>query len=200
MDLKKDLDQYLLLQSNQKKSFKITLPNIQKPSILNNLLRKEEPEEEGWFQETKKSCCPSLTRMQRIIGFGVCLGMGILCFTLSAMFIPVLLFKARRFSLLFTLGSSFFLMSFSFLWGPMNFFKMLFSKDRLLLSLTYILTLVATLYAALSYQSTPFTVLFAVGQVITLLWMVVINIPGGSTGISMFGRMFSYGVSNTLPI
>lgn len=42
--------------------------------------------------------------------FIVCVGMGVLCFSLSLMYIPVLLFKARKFALLFTMGSSFFVM------------------------------------------------------------------------------------------
>lgn len=59
VDLKKDLDEYLLLQSDQKKNFKIQMPTIPKPS-LPKWFKKEEPTEEGWFQETKKDCCPSL--------------------------------------------------------------------------------------------------------------------------------------------
>lgn len=60
VDLKKDLDEYLLLQSDQKKSFKIQIPTIQKPSI-GGWFKKNQSEENGtWFQETKKECCPSL--------------------------------------------------------------------------------------------------------------------------------------------
>lgn len=50
------------------------------------------------------------TRLQRLTGFCVCFFMGILCFCLSAVYIPVLLLKARKFALLYTLGSVFFLM------------------------------------------------------------------------------------------
>lgn len=59
-DLKKDLDEYLLLQSDQKKSFKIQMPTLQKPNVSNWFKRPENTEEETWFQETKKQCCPSL--------------------------------------------------------------------------------------------------------------------------------------------
>lgn len=55
MDLKKDLDEYLLLQSDQKKSFKLTIPNIQKPQWFNRAPHQEE--DETWFQQTKKGCC-----------------------------------------------------------------------------------------------------------------------------------------------
>lgn len=50
------------------------------------------------------------TRMQRLISFAVCFLLGLLCFCLSAIYIPVLLLKARKFALLYSLGSLFFLM------------------------------------------------------------------------------------------
>lgn len=90
--------------------------------------------------------------------------------------------------------------SFSFLWGPVAYLKHMFSRDRLFLTLTYGSTLIATLYFALHLQSTPFTVLFAVGQIITLLWTVVSNVPGGTTGLSFFSKVFSRSVSTTLPV
>ncbi|VEN43075.1 unnamed protein product [Callosobruchus maculatus] len=200
VDLKKDLDEYLLLQSDQKKSFKIQMPQLQKPNI-SGWFKKEQPEEEEtWFRESRRACCPTLSRFQRIAMFAVCIGMGILCFSISLMYIPVLLFKARKFALLFTLGSTFFIMSFLFLWGPLAFLKHMFAKERLLVTITYGGTLFATLYCALHLQSTPFTVLFAIGQIITLLWTVIASIPGGTAGISFFSKMFSRSVSSTMPV
>ncbi|XP_060522891.1 uncharacterized protein LOC132699916 [Cylas formicarius] len=202
VDLKKDLDEYLLLQSDQKKSFKLQMPVIQKPNLTNWFKREQAQEETTWFQETKKDCCPSLSRIQRIVFFVICIGMGILCFSISLMYIPVLLFKARKFALLFTLGSLFFILSFFFLWGPLAYLKHMFTRERIFLTLTYGGTLFATLYCALHLQSTPFTVLFAVGQIISLLWTVIANIPGGSSGISFFTKIFSRSVSggSALPI
>jgi hypothetical protein len=200
VDLKKDLDEYLLLQSDQKKSFKLQIPTIQKPNLTNWFKREEPTEDNSWFQETKKGCCPSLTRFQRIALFGLCIVMGTLCFSLSLMYVPVLLFKARKFALLFTLGSLFFVLSFFFLWGPLAYLKHMFSRERLLLTVLYGGTLIATLYCALHLQSTPFTLLCAVGQIVSLLWTVIANIPGGTSGLSFFSKMFSRSVSNTLPI
>jgi hypothetical protein len=200
VDLKKDLDEYLLLQSDQKKSFKLQIPTIQKPNLTNWFKREEPTEDNSWFQETKKGCCPSLTRFQRIALFGLCIVMGTLCFSLSLMYVPVLLFKARKFALLFTLGSLFFVLSFFFLWGPLAYLKHMFSRERLLLTVLYGGTLIATLYCALHLQSTPFTLLCAVGQIVSLLWTVIANIPGGTSGLSFFSKMFSRSVGNTLPI
>lgn len=76
----------------------------------------------------------------------------------------------------------------------------MFSRERLFLTLTYGSTLTATLYCALHLQSTPLTVLCAIGQIVSLLWTVVANIPGGTTGLSFFSKMFTKSVSSTLPI
>lgn len=90
--------------------------------------------------------------------------------------------------------------SFFFLWGPLAYLKHMFSRERLVLTIGYGGTLFATLYCALHLQSTPFTVLFAVGQIVTLLWTVVSNIPGGTTGLSFFSKMFTRGGGSALPI
>jgi len=90
--------------------------------------------------------------------------------------------------------------SFFFLWGPLAYLKHMFSRERLALTVVYGGTLFATLYSALHMQSTPFTVLFAVGQIVTLLWTVVSSIPGGTTGLSFFSKMFTRGGGSALPI
>lgn len=82
----------------------------------------------------------------------------------------------------------------------MTHLKHMFSKERLCLTLSYGSTLLATLYFALVAQSTPMTVLFAVGQIITLLWTTLDAIPGGMTGVKFFSKMFSSSVSSTLPV
>lgn len=62
-NLKDELDQYLLLQSDQKKTnFKIDMkmPSLKVPEIK-NLFGKSQPQEaNGWLQETRDSCCPKL--------------------------------------------------------------------------------------------------------------------------------------------
>lgn len=61
-NLKDDLDQYLLLQSEQKKNYKIDIkmPTLKVPE-MKNLFGKSQPQEaNGWLQDTKDSCCPKL--------------------------------------------------------------------------------------------------------------------------------------------
>nr|CAD7589777.1 unnamed protein product [Timema genevievae] len=87
---------------------------------------------------------------------------------------------------------------FSFLWGPINHLKHLFSRERLPFTAAYFGSLVATLYFALSVQSTPLTVLFAVAQVMALLWFLISYIPGGQTGLAFFTRLCSSAVTSTV--
>lgn len=61
-DLKKDLDEYLLLKNDTKKSFKLQMPSIPKPKFT-SWFQRDQPEElptNNWFQETQHECCPSM--------------------------------------------------------------------------------------------------------------------------------------------
>jgi hypothetical protein len=130
--------------------------------------------------------------------------MGTFCFSLASLYIPFLLLKARKFAMLYTLGSLFIIASFSLLWGPVHHVKHLMSVERLPFTVAYFGTMSATLYFALSVQSSFLTILFAVGQVLALIWYIVSYIPGGQTGLKFFTKIFylaaSKTVSKTLPV
>ncbi|XP_071856618.1 uncharacterized protein [Bombus fervidus] len=201
-DLNKELNEYLLSSKNEKQ-FKITVPSvtIPKANIGKWFGRSEDDKQEGgWIQGTQKECCPSMTRVQRLVAYVICFSMGILCFCLSAIYIPVLLLKARKFALLYTLGSVFFLSSFCFLFGPLSYLKSLFSAEKRCFSMSYFVTLVGTLYCALHLQSTPLTVVCAVLQLIAMLSFLISHIPGGTKGLMFFTRMFKSSVNSTLPV
>ncbi|NXU92687.1 SFT2C protein, partial [Xiphorhynchus elegans] len=50
-------------------------------------------------------CVPALSRWQRLAGGALCAGLAALCFVLAALCLPLLLLRARRFALLWALGS-----------------------------------------------------------------------------------------------
>lgn len=116
------------------------------------------------------------------------------------MYIPILIFAARKFSILFTFGSLFIIISFAILLGPVNHLKHQFSKERLPFTVAYFGTLMATLYMALVVQSTILTTIFAFMQGIALLWYVLTYIPGGQTGLMFFSKMAASTVTNSLPV
>ncbi|XP_018897211.2 uncharacterized protein [Bemisia tabaci] len=203
-NIKDELNDYLLQNgSGQKSSFNTSFSMPQ----IGPWFKKSEviEDSEGWFATYRRNdCCPTLSRLQRLIGFFVCLCIGGICFFVALMLIPVLLLKARKFALLFSLGSLFFLFSFSFLWGPLAHLQGLCARDRLPFSAAYVSTLLATLYGALWLQSAAFTVLMAVLQLIALVWFLFTAIPGGQSGLSFMTRFFSSAVtrsvSRTLPV
>uniref|UniRef100_A0A1B6KXL4 Vesicle transport protein n=1 Tax=Graphocephala atropunctata TaxID=36148 RepID=A0A1B6KXL4_9HEMI len=197
--LKVELDEYLARKEDSKPLLKNSLPSVSLPKV-GNWFRREQVEEDGWFAGTQNNCCPKMSKFQRIVGFCLCVCMGIFCFGLSALYIPVLLLKARKFALLYTMGSLFFMCSFSFLWGPLNHLRHLFSKERFWFTLSYCGTLTATLYCSLVLISTPLTLVCAVAQVIALLWFLVSYIPGGHSGMLFFTKLFTSSVSKTLPV
>lgn len=60
-NLKQDLDEYLLLQSDQKKNFNVKLPQIKVPGLAQIFSRTSEPPEaNSWLKDTQDSCCPKL--------------------------------------------------------------------------------------------------------------------------------------------
>ncbi|KAF2344322.1 Vesicle transport protein Got1/SFT2-like [Trinorchestia longiramus] len=182
-DLNRELKEYLSRNNESKENLLPTnikdlkLPKLSSWFVPNGSAKSANDEETGasptatqasssWFSSTKsESLFPSLGRKQRIMGFILCVVMGIICFSLSALYAPLLLLKARKFALLFTLGSLFSLLSFSFLWGPVNHLKHLFSSERLMFTSVYLMSLMGTLYSALSLQSTALTSVAAVIQV-----------------------------------
>lgn len=151
-------------------------------------------------EEETKGCIPTLSRTQRIIGFIAFFFMGVVCFSLSVMYIPILLFAARKFSLLFTLGSVFVIASFAILLGPVKHLKHQFSYERLPYTSTYFASLISTLYFALHVQSTILTCFSAIIQVIALIWYVLTYVPGGQTGLMFFSKMAANSVTRTLPV
>ncbi|XP_077998613.1 uncharacterized protein LOC144451599 [Glandiceps talaboti] len=166
---------------------------------------KIEDDGNGWFNQAQQDpMCPSLSKKQRIMGFMGCLVAGIFCFVVAGFFAPFIILKARKFALLYTLGSLFTISSFSLLWGPWNNVKHLCSASRLPFTTTYFGSMFATLYFAMVMKSTIFTVFSAVIQIIALAWYIISYIPGGQTGLKFFTKIFSSvvtkTVSKTLPV
>lgn len=171
--------------------------SISMPKVFSGA-EKQESSNSNWFSEASSDpICPALSRKQRLIGFAVCVFTGIMCFSLAAMYAPLLVLKARKFSLLYSLGSLFMINSFSFLWGPWIHMKHLFTKDRLPFTIAYFGSLFATLYFAMWLRSTVLTVVAAVVQIIALTWYIVSYIPGGQAGLRFISSLFTSLVSRT---
>jgi Got1/Sft2-like family len=102
-NLKDDLDSYLIGEKKTS-SFKLNMKMPKLPSMLGGSST-ESSSSNNWLQEEKEGWCPKMSRIQRMIACVVCLGLGVFCMIVSTFYIPVLVFKARKFSLLFSMGS-----------------------------------------------------------------------------------------------
>ncbi|XP_031307061.2 vesicle transport protein SFT2C [Camelus dromedarius] len=126
-------------------------------------------------------CIPSVTRAQRLAASGVCLLLAALCFGLAALYAPVLLLRARKFALLWSLGSVLALAGGTLLRGGAACGRLLRCEEAPSRpALLYVAALGATLYAALWLRSTLFTALGACAQVGALLAALFGLLPRGA--------------------
>ncbi|XP_074599398.1 uncharacterized protein LOC141853810 [Brevipalpus obovatus] len=141
-----------------------------------------------------------MSRMDSLIGFAMCVFMGFICFILAGFYLPLIVFKARKFCLLFTLGSLFWVGSFAFIYGPKEHLKNLFSKERAIFTTTYLASLIATLYTSLVLKVTVLTIIMASIQLVALTWYLFSYFPGGTTSLWFFSKGFTRMASQTLPV
>ncbi|KAI9265929.1 Got1/Sft2-like family-domain-containing protein [Sporodiniella umbellata] len=115
----------------------------------------------------------------------------------SFVFIPLFLGK---FAATFTLGSVLILVSVALLRGPWSHIQHMMSVERLPFTLSYVGSMLMTLYAALIAHKLVLVLVFSVLQIIALIWYVGSYIPGGIAtlryGTSYIGRR----AASVLPI
>lgn len=149
-------------------------------------------------------CIPNVTRGQRLAAGGLCLLLAALCFGLAALYAPVLLLRARKFALLWSLGSVLALASAALLRGGPACGRLLRGEETPSRSaLCYAAALGGTLYAALVLRSTALTTLGACAQVAALLYALAGLLPwGGATALRLaLGRLRSgAGLAKALPV
>ncbi|NXH17034.1 SFT2C protein, partial [Bucco capensis] len=133
----------------------------------------------GWpWAAEADPCLPGLSRWQRLAGSGLCLLLAALCFGLAALYAPLLLLRARKFALLWSLGSLCALGSAALLRGPTRLLRE--PSHGFLL---YLGALGGTLYAALGLRSTLLTALGAAVQLGVAAATLLTAVPGGAAGL-----------------
>ncbi|XP_020023952.1 vesicle transport protein SFT2C [Castor canadensis] len=150
------------------------------------------------------ACLPTVTRGQRLAAGGGCLLLAALCFGLAALYAPVLLLRARKFALLWSLGSVLALAGGALLRGGAACGRLLRGEEAPSRpALLYAAALGATLYAALGLRSTLLTALGACAQVAALLYALLGLLPwGGGAALRLaLGRLGrGAGLANALPV
>ncbi|GAB0193429.1 vesicle transport protein SFT2C [Grus americana] len=141
----------------------------------------------GWpWAAEADPCLPGLSRWQRLAGSGLCLLLAALCFGLAALYAPLLLLRARKFALLWSLGSLCALGAAALLRGPARLLREP-SRGFLL----YLGALGGTLYAALGLRSTLLTALGAAVQLGAAAAALLAALPGGAAGLRRLGGLLS---------
>ncbi|GBG73987.1 hypothetical protein CBR_g17698 [Chara braunii] len=139
---------------------------------LKSILGIEEAQEEQTMQDELNEMC-NLTYEQRMYGFGICLGLGILCAFLSSL----LLFSPTRFAIVYTFANILCLGSTGFLIGPLRQVKMMFDKSRAVATIIYLGAMVLTLVAALRLKIVLLTIIFIIIQMCAFVWYCLSYIP-----------------------
>lgn len=89
---------------------------------------------------------PSLTMKQRLWGFGICFGVGMLCSLLSSGFLVV--GNYISFGIVYSFGNMLSMFSTALLFGPKRQLKNMFHEKRRIATLLYFLSLAGTLGVA----------------------------------------------------
>ena len=116
--------------------------------------------------------------------FIILLGLGGFILFLSMMFLPIAIIRPQKFVSLFSLGSLLTILSFIFIYGTKEYFKMLFNSSRAYLSVLYFASIGIGIYFSFTDSWMIISHVCAVLQLITLITFVLSFLPGGNAGIS----------------
>jgi hypothetical protein len=129
---------------------------------------------------SNESCFPSLSLKERLIGFGICFGVGLLIQFLSmGSLLGLIVGKANKFAFMYTLGNIISLCGTFFLVGPVRQFQNMKDPSRMWTSIIFIGSMVMTLVSVYTFHSRILTIIFVIIQFCAYVWYVLSYIPYG---------------------
>lgn len=133
----------------------------------------------------------SLSRSQRFWAFTIAIGLTALFWGLGSLMLMTA--RLSSFILFFTLGNISSLAATCFIVGPMKQLKNMFTKERMAAGIAYSVSLVLTLWAAITFKGTiqVFVIVIPclIVQLVALIWYCSTYIPGGQ---GFFMKMIGY--------
>ncbi|CAB90797.1 Protein transport protein sft2 [Schizosaccharomyces pombe] len=141
----------------------------------------------------------SLSRWERYMLFGICLLGSLACYAIACFMFPVLVLKPRKFVLLWTMGSLLAVLGFAIVQGFVAHFRQLTTMERLPITLSYFVTLLATIIATIKIKSTILSIVFGVLHILSFVAYLIAFFPFGTRTVSLGTRMASRSLSNWLP-
>lgn len=125
-------------------------------------------------------CCPPLTYQQRMMGFGICFGFGVLLSVSALSSIgSIFLGNPTPFAVKYTLGNLLSIGSSSFLVGPGQQCRDMLTPERRIATLVYVCTLTGTLVSVFVVKIQLLSLLCVVAQFSALTWYMLSYIPYG---------------------
>lgn len=110
-NLKDDLDQYMLMNEERKSpGFKLPFKVPSFGSSSSSTPTVTTPTSNSWLNDNDDNgWCPKMSRFQKILASIMCFAMGTFCIVVALFYLPMLVFKARKFALLYSMGSVLFI-------------------------------------------------------------------------------------------
>lgn len=126
-----------------------------------------------------------LSRWDRMLIFALTFAGSICCYMICIFLFPILSLKPRKFAILWSLGSIFFIISFGVLQGVKPYLIHLFSSTRIIFTIIFLTSIILTLISSLALKSTLLSIVFAVIQLISAIWYTISYFPMGTQTLNL---------------
>ncbi|PVV01233.1 hypothetical protein BB560_004356 [Smittium megazygosporum] len=124
-----------------------------------------------------------LTMFQRWVGGIGFAATAVFCFMMAIMALPLIVFSPSKFAVAFSLGNMMAILSIALFNGPRSHFKNMFSRERMIFSGVYFLSISLTLWSSVFINSYILTLIFSAVQVLALIKYITSFFPGGASGV-----------------
>ena len=143
------------------------------------------------------SIFPSLSLKERLIGFGVCFGLGTLFQIMSlGSMVGVLLGRPNKFAFLYTCGNLISIFGTFFLVGPYRQFKNMTHPYRRKAASIFLASIVLTMVSLYIIHSKLLTIISVIIQFASYIWYVASYIPYGQECLGFITRKL-FGTGNS---
>ncbi|CAM6121262.1 unnamed protein product [Calypogeia fissa] len=137
-----------------------------------------------------QSATSSLPSRTALTYFGLMMSVGVFfCFLAFTLFLPTMM--ARKFAITFTLGCLFIMGSMFALKGPKSQFFHMISRERLPFTIAFLASMAGTIFVSMFLHSYILSLVFAIVQVMAMLYYMVSYFPGGTTGLTFVGTLLT---------
>ena len=143
----------------------------------------------GGNDNENDSIFPSLSLKERLIGFAICFGLGMLFqFMSMGSIIGVLLGRPNKFAFLYTCGNIISIFGTFFLVGPVRQFKNMTNPYRRKASMIFLSAIVLTFISLYILHSKILTVLFVIIQFGAYIYYIMSYIPYGQEFLNSLAK------------